>query len=209
LGHPEASGYCSQSERLLFGRDTRNLRRCFRRFVGRNRKSRRREAAGRRNYPEAVPNGEGRNGSNAPKQVLSVLSRARPTENRTVGSTPLRHLTAAAGEEFPSLLWVLIVLRRNKLPRELFTIGLSKQSVFRHTRPDRRSAPEHKKFIDSQIFTSTDEQQSYVHTFTSVYNIVTGIQTFSWDLAGCGKIVRSQQFLGWFKSLGSFRASEA
>src|SRR5229473_1221204 len=54
LGHPEASGYCSQSERLLFGRDTRNLRRCFRRFVGRNRKSRRREAAGRRNYPEAV-----------------------------------------------------------------------------------------------------------------------------------------------------------
>src|SRR6266481_2653676 len=62
-----ASGYCSQSERLLFGRDTRNLRRCFRRFVGRNRKSRRREAAGRRNYPEAVPNGEGRNVSNARK----------------------------------------------------------------------------------------------------------------------------------------------
>jgi hypothetical protein len=26
------------------------------------------------------------------------------------------------------------------------------------------------------------------------------------DLAVCGKIVRSQQFLGWFKSLGSFRA---
>ncbi len=26
-------------------------------------------------------------------------------------------------------------------------------------------------------------------------------------LAVCGKIVRSQQFLGWFKSLGSFRAS--
>src|SRR5713226_3262533 len=26
LGHPEASGYCSQSEWLLFGRDTRNLR---------------------------------------------------------------------------------------------------------------------------------------------------------------------------------------
>ena len=35
---------------------------CSRRFVGRNRKSRRREAAGRRNYPEAVPNGEARNG---------------------------------------------------------------------------------------------------------------------------------------------------
>src|SRR5437016_4417784 len=68
IGAPgKASGYCSQSERLLFGRDTRNLRRCFRRFVGRNRKSRRREAAGRRNYPEAVPNGEGRNGSNARK----------------------------------------------------------------------------------------------------------------------------------------------
>src|SRR2546426_12729685 len=33
---------------------SQNLRRCFRRFVGRNRKSRRREAAGRRNYPEAV-----------------------------------------------------------------------------------------------------------------------------------------------------------
>ncbi len=28
-------------------------------------------------------------------------------------------------------------------------------------------------------------------------------------LAGCGKIVRSQQFLGWFKSLGSFRAFAA
>jgi len=65
LGHPRASGYCSQGERLLFGRDTRNLRRCFRRFVGRNRKSRSREVRcvhpgpfrdrGRRNYPEAVP----------------------------------------------------------------------------------------------------------------------------------------------------------
>jgi len=28
-------------------------------------------------------------------------------------------------------------------------------------------------------------------------------------LAGCGKIVRSQQFLGRFESCGSFRASEA
>src|SRR5882762_5052169 len=46
---------CSQSQRLLFRRNTRNLRRCFTRFVGRNRKSRRREAVGRRNYPEAVP----------------------------------------------------------------------------------------------------------------------------------------------------------
>ena len=29
------------------------------------------------------------------------------------------------------------------------------------------------------------------------------------DLAGCGKIVLSQQFLGWFESFGSFGASEA
>jgi hypothetical protein len=28
-------------------------------------------------------------------------------------------------------------------------------------------------------------------------------------LAGCGKIVRSQQFLGWFESFGNFRASES
>src|SRR5216683_2931194 len=60
-----------RSERLLFGRETRNLRRCFKRFVGRNRKSRRREAAGRRNYPEAVPNEEGRNGDNEPERALS------------------------------------------------------------------------------------------------------------------------------------------
>src|SRR6266513_3785621 len=73
-GTRKASGYCSQSERLLFGRDTRNLRRRFRRFVGRNRKSRRREAAGRRNYPEAVPNGEGRNGSNARKLTRTGLT---------------------------------------------------------------------------------------------------------------------------------------
>ena len=52
--HPEARGCCSQSERLLFGRDTRNLRRFFRRFVGRNRESRSREGAGRRDWPEAV-----------------------------------------------------------------------------------------------------------------------------------------------------------
>jgi ferritin-like metal-binding protein YciE len=29
------------------------------------------------------------------------------------------------------------------------------------------------------------------------------------NLAGCGKIVLSQQFLGWFASCGSFRVSEA
>src|SRR6266481_6783455 len=74
-----ASGYCSQSKRLLLGRDTRNLRQCFRRFVGRNRKSRRREAAGRRNYPEAVPNGEDRNGDDARKRALTVLTRTGAT----------------------------------------------------------------------------------------------------------------------------------
>src|SRR6267378_3697123 len=73
--HGKASGCCSQSERLLFGRDTRNLRRSFRRFVGRNRKSRRREAAGRRNYPEAVPNGEGGNGNNAPTTCPTLSER--------------------------------------------------------------------------------------------------------------------------------------
>src|SRR6266480_4928672 len=93
IGAPgKASGYCSQSERLLFGRDTRNLRRCFRRFVGRNRKSRSREAAGRRNYPEAVPNGEGRNGSNARKQTRNRLT--------STGAT------AKGGDKWPSLLWL-------------------------------------------------------------------------------------------------------
>src|SRR5689334_9137319 len=75
LGQPRASGYCSQSERLLFGRDTKNLRRSFRRCVGRNLESRRREAAGRRNYPEAVPDGDGRNGDGGPKQISSIKAR--------------------------------------------------------------------------------------------------------------------------------------
>ena len=35
------------------------------------------------------------------------------------------------------------------------------------------------------------------------------VQKLFEPLAGCGKIVRSQQFLGWFKSLGSFRAFAA
>ncbi len=39
---------------------------------GRNRESRRREAAGRRNYPEAVPNGKRENRDNEPKLVLSA-----------------------------------------------------------------------------------------------------------------------------------------
>ena len=57
----------------------------FRRFVGRNRKSRRREAAGRRNYLEAVPNGEGRNGENMQKQASSP-SGEKPSDNLEVGS---------------------------------------------------------------------------------------------------------------------------
>src|SRR5229473_4954273 len=95
LGHPEARGYCSQSERLLFGRDTRNLRRCFRGFVGRNRKSRRREAAGRRNYPEAVPNGRGGNGGDGLNQIISVRAGTRATK----GEETL--LQCAATDQFP------------------------------------------------------------------------------------------------------------
>jgi hypothetical protein len=52
---------------------------CSRRFVGRNRKSRRREAAGRRNYPEAVPNGEGEHGDYGRKRISSVSSRTAAT----------------------------------------------------------------------------------------------------------------------------------
>jgi len=59
-------------ERLHFGRDTRNLRRCFRRFLGRSRKSRRREAAGRRNYPEAVLNGKGGKGEDVRNASLGM-----------------------------------------------------------------------------------------------------------------------------------------
>src|ERR1700723_2683124 len=44
---PQSEGRCSQGERLHSGRDPATL--------GRNRESRRREAAGRRNSPEAVP----------------------------------------------------------------------------------------------------------------------------------------------------------
>src|SRR5882762_9219791 len=43
LGHPEARGRCSQGERVHSGRDpmiqVTNLRGCFKRFVGRNRKA--------------------------------------------------------------------------------------------------------------------------------------------------------------------------
>src|ERR1700677_2385398 len=51
MGHPKASGYCSQGEDPHFGRDPT--------ISGRNRKSRGAEAAGRRNYPEAVPRRKG------------------------------------------------------------------------------------------------------------------------------------------------------
>ena len=96
IGAPgKASGYCSQSERLLFGRHTRNLRCFFRRFVGRNRKGRSREAAGRRNYPEAVPNGERRNGNNAPKESSSVAARTEPQKRER--QTARSHITTALG----------------------------------------------------------------------------------------------------------------
>ena len=52
----KARGVCSQDEGLHFGRGTKNLRYCLRKVFGRRRKSRRPEAAGRRNSPEAVPN---------------------------------------------------------------------------------------------------------------------------------------------------------
>src|SRR5258708_39017359 len=48
LEHSRASGYCGQGERRHSGRDPKRL-------TGSNRESRRREDAGRRNYPEAVP----------------------------------------------------------------------------------------------------------------------------------------------------------
>jgi len=36
-----------------------------------------------------------------------------------------------------------------------------------------------------------------------------GVLSNSGVLAGCGNIVRRQQFLAWFESFGSFRAFEA
>src|SRR5208282_486126 len=89
-GTPEARGYCSQSERLLFGRDTRNLRGRFRRFVGRNRKSRRREAAGRRNYPEAVPNGRGGNGDDEAKTHRITSGKKRSHRRGPTTDTSMR-----------------------------------------------------------------------------------------------------------------------
>ena len=79
-GTQGASGYCSQSERLHFGRGTRNLRWCFRRFLGRNRKSRSHEVAGRREYPEAVPSGKGGTGENGLNQIISVRGGTRATK---------------------------------------------------------------------------------------------------------------------------------
>jgi hypothetical protein len=40
------------------------------------------KSAGRRNYPEAVPNGEGRNGEYGPKQILSVRPRQRKSAKK-------------------------------------------------------------------------------------------------------------------------------
>jgi hypothetical protein len=54
LGHLRASGYCSQGERLHSGRDP-NCSLQSEKSLARNRESRSREDAGRRNYPEAVP----------------------------------------------------------------------------------------------------------------------------------------------------------
>jgi hypothetical protein len=59
LGHSNARGVCSQDEGRHFGRGTKSLRCCLRRVFGRKRKSRRHEAAGRRNSPDAVPNEKG------------------------------------------------------------------------------------------------------------------------------------------------------
>src|SRR5713226_9505486 len=48
LGHPEARGRCSQGERVLYGRGPVSS-------FGRNRESRSREAAGRRNWLKLCP----------------------------------------------------------------------------------------------------------------------------------------------------------
>ena len=61
-GHSKARGVCSQSEGLHFGRGHKKSSLSLRRVFGRKRKSRRFEAAGRRNSPEAVAQWKGRNG---------------------------------------------------------------------------------------------------------------------------------------------------
>jgi len=62
------------------------LQRCSRRFFGRKRKSRRREAVGRRNSLEAVPNGKGGNGDKKRQRVLSVPAEIGASEGRESGS---------------------------------------------------------------------------------------------------------------------------
>jgi hypothetical protein len=51
-------------------------------FFGMNWKGRRREAAGRRNYPEAVPNAEGGSGEYEQQQVGTPTARTRCTTRR-------------------------------------------------------------------------------------------------------------------------------
>jgi len=64
-GAPKSEGFCFQSERLLYGREPNG--------EGRNRESRSREAAGRRNWPEAVPR----------KNVLQKKESLELSDNRT------------------------------------------------------------------------------------------------------------------------------
>ena len=81
MGHLKARGVCSQGEGLHFGRGTKSLRCRLRRVFGRKRKSRRHEAAGRRNSPEAVPNGEGG------MEAKNEMSRTRFCGKRKAQST--------------------------------------------------------------------------------------------------------------------------
>ena len=81
MGHLKARGVCSQGERLHFGRGTKSLRCRLRRVFGRKRKRRRHEAAGRRNSPEAVPNGEGG------MEAKNEMSRTRFCGKRKAQST--------------------------------------------------------------------------------------------------------------------------
>src|SRR6266851_2776325 len=75
------SGYCSQGERLHSGRDPKRTR-------GRNRESRRREAAGRRNYPEAVP----KERSGGMEQSLKYQAEATAEKNHgRIGSAAKKH----------------------------------------------------------------------------------------------------------------------
>src|SRR5580658_2954518 len=65
LGHPRAEWILLPRRAAAFWEGTEG-------FPGRNRESRRREAAGRRNYPEAVP--KERSGRNANKRRIITTS---------------------------------------------------------------------------------------------------------------------------------------